>query len=214
MNDGDLPERLAQVADGRERARPVGECQFNDAGFLRENGKRLRSAENVGECRRGVGARLGHRAQDLPRAVGHVEAAPARNRLRRQGGAQNFVDPRFCGVLADAMDQILADGGGDQREVLMRLGKGLAPVLGDLHRRSDRDRREERDDEQRHRAAEQRLGFEQTLIGGASEGASKTAHGLRMQRCVGSVGARHRQPPRIIPDTLCPEGLPHLSESS
>src|SRR5476651_214684 len=35
-----------------------------------------------------------------------------------------------------------------------------------------------------------------------SEGAGKTTHGLRMQRCVGSVGARHRQPPRISPRPL------------
>src|SRR6202790_3256100 len=84
----------------------------------------------------------------------------------------------------------------------MRLGQRLAPVLGDLYRRSDRDRREERDDKQRHRAAEQRLGFEQALIGGMGEGAGKTAHGLSMQRCVGSVGARPRQPPRKVPDLL------------
>src|ERR1700682_5727232 len=84
----------------------------------------------------------------------------------------------------------------------MRLGQGLAPMLGDLHRRSDRNRCEERDDQQRHRAAQKRLGFEQTLIGGMSEGAGKTAHGLRMQRCVGSVGTRHRQPPRKVPNLL------------
>ena len=82
------------------------------------------------------------------------------------------------------------DGRGEV-EFVGRLEDRLAQALANVDDRRNTERDEKRDDQHRHRTAQEGFGGEKPPVSGSCDRLSQPLYGIGMRRCARAVGARH-----------------------
>ena len=85
----------------------------------------------------------------------------------------------------------LGHDGRGEIELVGRLENRLAQTFANVDDRRNTERDEKRDDQHRHRTAQEGLGGEKPPVSGSCDRLSQPLYGIGMRRCARAVGARH-----------------------
>ena len=170
LERGDLPQSIGQLIDRGQQFRAVREGELERIRAVKAHagvGLADKICEPLVSGQSGGGRRRDHTAA----GVGDIETAVDTNRTPRQGLHERGLNLSRGGVFLDPAREMLAGRGRKQRQLILGVGEFLPPMVENLHCGSDRDRRQERDNQDWNRAPQQWLGLGQAQIGGTAEGA-------------------------------------------
>jgi hypothetical protein len=191
LQHGKLAVWRLEHAHGGERTTIVRQNDLEHAGVGAEGGERLCRADEVDQPAAERLPRIGQRRDDRPLGIGEQDLAAGG---ARPGGQRARQQVRGVDVTLRHLQLRRGEigGGSEQR----RVGRQrLAALVEHLHAGADADGDEEREDQHRNGAAQQRLGRQEPPICRLGNRLCEALDRIRLCRRTRHIGARHRRPP-------------------